>query len=98
MTKPADELLSNVTDVSWNRLDTEAPKKLGVPAGEAGVVSTNWSPESGAASSSASEYDPNRPARPGIRYAVPASELYPGAPIRIPFGWPASIRPAKENA
>ena len=67
MMKSANESLSAVMVVSWNRLDTEAPKKLGEVEGELGVVSTNCRPESGADSAVASENVPVKPAGPGIK-------------------------------
>jgi hypothetical protein len=64
-----------------------------------GVVSRNWTPESGADSSLESDWVPVRPpVRPGIRYAVPLLLLKPGEPTRIRVGWPLLMRPTCETA
>ena len=76
MMKSCSESLSAVTLVVWNRLETEAPKKGGEVVGEPGVELKNWTPESGDDSAAVSDWKPESPpARPGIRYADPASAI-----------------------
>ena len=74
-----------------NRPETDDPKRLA--AVELDVVNTNWRPDSGFDSALESENTPLKPVCPGIRYAAPAPDLKPGAPIRISLGWPELMMP-----